>query len=277
MDVTKGTTSCTHAQGVERLCTEPVHALELRRLQLQTPYRANTWEITLQQTGLIDRFPFILSGLCNSFIVGYPMPSHVQTPPNSTSLALYDEAKFGEIVDKKLDKGCYIGPLPFSTIEAYLGPFQSSPLLLIPKPNTLGKFCLVQIFSFPIETSPRFPSPSINNTITTEFFPCTWAKFSTIYLLISRLPAGSQVATHDMAEAYHTILLHESQWPAAVVRISKMMACIDTCVAFGAAPSCGTYGQVADAGTEILRTNGIGPLNKWVDDHVFFRVPRSQL
>jgi hypothetical protein len=80
-----------------------------------------------------------------------------------------------------------------------------------------------------------------------------------------------------MAEAYHTILLHTSQWPAAVVRISKMMVCIDTCVAFGAAPSCGTYGQVADVGTEILRTNGIGPLNKWVDDHVFFRVPRSQL
>ena len=73
------------------------------------------------------------------------------------------------------------------------------------------------------------------------------------------------------------IPLHESQWPAAVVRISDTTACIDTCVAFGASPSCGAYGQVADAGTEILRANGIGPLDKWVDDHLFFRIPREHL
>ena len=166
------------------------------------------------------------------------MPSCVQTPPNSTSLATY-EAEFGKIVNKELSKGRYLGPLPFAVIEAFLGPFQSSPLSLIPKPG----FRLVQNFSFPIETSPCFPSPSVNGAITTRFFPCTWGKFSTIYLLISRLPTGSQVATHDVAEAYRMIPLHELQWPAAVVRISETMACIDMCVAFGASPSCGVYGH----------------------------------
>jgi hypothetical protein len=37
------------------------------------------------------------------------------------------------------------------------------------------------------------------------------------------------------------------------------------------------YGIVADAGADIFRGNGIGPLTKWVDDHVFFRVPRDRL
>ena len=110
-----------------------------------------------------------------------------------------------------------------------------------------------------------------------DLFPCTWGKFSTIYLLISRLPVGSQVATCNVAEAYRTIPLHESQWPAAVVRISNTTTCIDTCVAFGASPSCGAYGQVADAGAEILRANGIGPLDKWVNDHLFFHIPREHL
>ena len=34
---------------------------------------------------------------------------------------------------------------------------------------------------------------------------------------------------------------------------------------------------MADAGAEILRANGIGPLDKWVDDHIFFRIPRVHL
>ena len=34
---------------------------------------------------------------------------------------------------------------------------------------------------------------------------------------------------------------------------------------------------MADAGAEILRANRIGPLDKWVDDHVFFQIPRTQL
>ena len=215
------------------------------------PYRADAWEIALRQTGLFNRFPSIPSGLHKGFIVGYPMPSRVQTPLNSTSLATY-EAKFGEIVNKELSKGRYLGPLPFVVIEAFLGPFQSSPLSLIPKPGKPRKFRLVQNFSFPIETLPRFPSPSINGAITASFFPCTWGIFSTIYLLISWLPTGSQVATCDIAEAYRTIPLHKSQWPAVVVRISETMACINTCIAFGASPSCSAYRQVANAGAEIL-------------------------
>lgn len=35
--------------------------------------------------------------------------------------------------------------------------------------------------------------------------------------------------------------------------------------------------MVADAGADIFRGQGMGPLAKWVDDHVFFRVPRMHL
>jgi hypothetical protein len=34
---------------------------------------------------------------------------------------------------------------------------------------------------------------------------------------------------------------------------------------------------VADAGADVFRSNGIGPLSKWVDDHIFFRIPRKHL
>jgi hypothetical protein len=66
--------------------------------------------------------------------------------------------------------------------------------------------------------------------------------------------------------------LHPSQWPAAVVRAPDKLYYIDKCLLFGAAPSARAYGHVADAAAEIFRSEGIGPLDKWVDDHVFFCV-----
>ena len=104
-----------------------------------------------------------------------------------------------------------------------------------------------------------------------------WGKFSTVYLLASRLPVGSEVATRDMAKAYRTIPLHSSQWPAAVVRISDLLGCIDTSLAFGAAPSAGVYGHLADAAAQIFRHRGLGPIDKWVDDHVFFHIRKEHL
>jgi hypothetical protein len=48
-------------------------------------------------------------------------------------------------------------------------------------------------------------------------------------------------------------------------------------MAFGATPSAGAYGHVADAGAEIFRHRGIGPLDKWVDDHLFIRILKEFL
>ena len=98
-----------------------------------------------------------------------------------------------------------------------------------------------------------------------------------MYLLAARLPPGSEAATRDVAEAYHTVPLHHSQWPAAVVRTSHSEGCIDTCLAFSASPSAGVYGHIADAAAEIFQHHGIGPLDKWVDDHIFFRVKREHI
>ena len=269
----KNMTICISVQDVERSHTALVDVLALRKQWPRTPYKAEAWEQALRQAGLLECFSSIPSGLHKGFTVGYPTLNHVQTPPNSTSLSVY-EKEFKEIVNKELTKERYIGPFPFTTIEAAIGPFQSSPLSLIPKPGKPGKFRLVQNFSFPIQTSTRFPNLSVNDAITTGLLPCTWGKFSTIFLLVVRLPPGSQAATQDVAEVYRTIPLHELQWPAAVMHISETSACIDTCIAFGASPSCGVYGQVADVGAEILRANGISPLDKWVNDHIFFRILR---
>jgi hypothetical protein len=57
-----------------------------------------------------------------------------------------------------------------------------------------------------------------------------------------------------------------------VVRTGEDKFAIDTSFCFGCSSAAGSYGGVADAGADLLRSEGIGPLSKWVDDHLFFRV-----
>lgn len=52
---------------------------------------------------------------------------------------------------------------------------------------------------------------------------------------------------------------------------------VDTQNAFGLASGAGVYGYVADAGVEVMRAKGLGPISKWVDDHLFIRIRREHL
>ena len=182
----RSTITCTTAQDVAHSPTEPENALKHRKHHLLTPYNTSTWENALGCFKLTILFLSLVHSLCHGFIVGYPVIACTQSPPNSTSIPLYQN-EFEDIVKKEIAKNRYIGPAPLATIKSLLGPYQTSPLSMIPKPGRPGKFRLVQNFLFPLNPSPLFPNPSINDVIDASLFPCTWGKFSTIYLLISRL------------------------------------------------------------------------------------------
>jgi hypothetical protein len=86
-----------------------------------------------------------------------------------------------------------------------------------------------------------------------------------------------QAATQDVAEAYRMVLLHHSQWPAAVIQLPDGKFCADTSVSFGMGPSAGVYRHVSNAGADLLHAAGLGPLTKWVDDYLFFQILHEQL
>ncbi|KIK80559.1 hypothetical protein PAXRUDRAFT_158357 [Paxillus rubicundulus Ve08.2h10] len=242
-----------------------------RSLTVVTPYKPSAWECELTSVGILHRFNKIPDGIRYGFILDFPSLECSQTPPYKDSIITYSD-KFNEIVLREIHKGRYIGPFTLDIIKCSLGRFQSSPLSIIPKLGRPGKFRLVQNFSFPPSPTCSFPNPSINSYINSDHFPSTWGKFSVVLLLISCLPPDSEASTRDVAEAYRTVPLHPSQWPATVVQISETHGCIDTCAAFGATPSSGGYGHIADAGAELFRVHSIGPLDKWVDDHIFIRI-----
>jgi hypothetical protein len=77
---------------------------------------------------------------------------------------------------------------------------------------------------------------------------------------------------------YRTIPAHPDQWPGLVVKLDGEDAyAINTCNDFGLLSGGGVYGMVADAGLDIFRSRGMGPVSRWVDDHMFIRIRRTHL
>jgi len=182
------------AQVAVRPITQLSAVLERRKLKPLTPYKADAWERALHDAKALGRFAKVPEGLRSGFAIDFPLITHVQSPPNKDSITEY-HTEFSTIIQKEFQKERYIGPFLPLDLELLIGPFQSSPLSVVPKPGKPGKFRLIQNFSFPHSLSPAYPNPSINSYINTDRFPTTWGKFSIIYLLISRLPPGSEVAT----------------------------------------------------------------------------------
>src|SRR5258708_1250942 len=90
-------------------------------------------------------------------------------------------------------------------MESLIGPFQTAPLLLIPKPGRPCKFCLIQNLSHS-QTALSHPVRSINSYIDSNLYLCTYGTFATICLLVWHLPPGSEGATCDMADTYCSYL-----------------------------------------------------------------------
>lgn len=265
----------TNARDVEGQTMAPAIVLSQRRSRPFTPLNGHAWRRYLEEVDLVSKYPHIYSGVISGFRIGIPLIYTTIAPLNDTSLSTQSHI-FKGIIAHEFQRGRYIGPLSRSEVKELIGAFQTSPLSLIPKPHKSNAFRLFQNFSFP-----RTPSSlhfSINYYINSDDYPCTWSTFNTFSLLIHHLPPGSQGAVRDIAEAYCIVPLHPSQWPGTVVCLSdRDRFAIDTNTAFGRTANAGVYGDLADAGLDIIRSQGLGPISRWVNNHVFLRILLSQL
>jgi hypothetical protein len=121
----------------------------------------------------------------------------------------------------------------------------------VPKLGKPGKFHLVQNLCFPHKSNdPLVSTP--NSWVNLDQFSSHYSIFQITSTLISTLPLGPQAVVWDVAEAYHMIPSHASQWPSLVVQIGENEFTIDTSLCFGFAPSGGIYGLVGTAGADIM-------------------------
>ena len=136
-----------------------------------------------------------------------------------------------------------------------------------------------------LESSPRDASQkyiidptrtSINTIIDSKKFQCAWGSFSECYLLVADAPEGTQAAIFDVDAAFRNIPVHPSARRFLAIMI-KGLVHLDHVLNFGASPSLGIFGRVADAMVKILLQRGIEAVIKWVDDFIFVRYPSHRL
>ncbi|KAK2460459.1 hypothetical protein APHAL10511_007506 [Amanita phalloides] len=179
------------AQGVVHPGTEPSNALSHRLLTCRneavTPYIPDLWYKDLLESGLLACYPTIPNSLVYGFEAGIPCIEQTFTPPNHPSLSTHAEV-FAEMVDLEFTKGRYLGPFSWEQVESELGPFQTSPISIIPKPGRANKFRIIQNLLHPRSG----PTLSINAAISVEAFPCAWGTFRAICALIASLPPGTK-------------------------------------------------------------------------------------
>ena len=265
----------TSALVVENPPTALKNVISQRRHSPRTPLRAHHWEDALRSAQLLSTYYLIPDFISYGAYAGIPHITHTYTPLNKDSTETLSHV-FNDIIQTEFNKGRYLGPFTKDDLEHEIGPFQSSPLSLVPKPGKPGKYRLIQDLSHPHSSS---HTVSINSHLNSDEFPCTWGTFRTVCTLIRNLPPGSQAAVRDIAEAYRIIPLHESQWAGVVVRISNNpeLYALNTSNSFGCTTAGGLFGMFSDALADLLRAKGIGPILKWVDDFIFIRIPRDDI
>src|SRR5882757_2342919 len=76
--------------------------------------------------------------ICYGFNAGILKLSNSYTPPNSKTILQHNNA-FNDIIQREFQRNRYLGPASRQQLERIIGPFQTSPLSLIPKPHNPDK------------------------------------------------------------------------------------------------------------------------------------------
>ena len=148
--------------------------------EVRTPLIAEEWKTALEGAGLLKKYPQIPMFITHGADAGIAPVHTTFSPPNHPSIRSH-HLIFDEIVSIEFRKGRYWGPFSKAELESIIGPFQTSPLSLIPKLGKPGKFRLIQNLSYPRNL---IGIHSVNSSIERDLYPCTWGTFSATVIII---------------------------------------------------------------------------------------------
>ena len=151
-----------------------------------------------------------------------------------------------------------------------IGPFRTSPLGLVPKPN-VDTFQMIQDMSFPH----GWPEvASVNNSIDPNNFPTEWGTFDATLSMILSLPPSCVASTFNILATYRLTPIHPDQQQHLCMMWEGLIY-IDQAVMFGLTLSVGVFGCVVDMLVAIYKAAGFHPLLKWVDNFFVICLPHQ--
>lgn len=229
--------------------------------------------LELERFGLLAEFSNVCTGIQHGFYAGISIrATATHTVSNLTSANVPGGAAFiRAYLAAEVAEGRMTAFPSQRALESRIGPFRTAPMGLVPK--TVNKpggapFRLIQHLSY---SQPGIPA--VNSLIDNNEFPTTWHGFTEMTATVLAAAEDDVAATFDVKAAYRTVPLAPDQQNWFVLAYDGSFY-LDHAVCFGARPSAGLWGRIADAIRALAQARGVRVL-KWVDDFVVFRSPRG--
>jgi hypothetical protein len=258
---------------------------------ITTKLKAEAWELARREAGIITEFSDVLVGLRQGFLCGLENFSLACTSvPRNHYTTKEDEDFIVTKYSEELALGRISRGYDPDELFSLIGHFRTAPLAVIDHGG--GKRRVIVNHSYPKnkhcidlerlshDSDHKYiidpTQTSINTAIDSKKFQCAWGSFAECYLLVADAPEGTQAAVFDVDAAFRNIPTHPSARRFLAIMIKGLIH-LDHVLNFGASPSPGIFGRVADAMVQILLHKGVEAVIKWVDDFIFIRYPSRQL
>ena len=252
-----------------------------------TKLKPDAWKIAFEHAGTLLEFSDVPEGLWNGFFVGLENfeLSCTSIPENHYTLQDNEELVVKKYNEKIALRRVSHGYEP-TTLFSLIGHFCTAPLAVIDQngekqhiivnhlyPRTKNSITLDSLKDISTQNQILGPTvTSINTIIDSTKFQCAWGFFLECYLLVADAIDGSQAAVFDVDSAFCNIPIHPSAHCFLVIMIRGQIH-LDHVLNFGASPSPGIFGRVADAAVRIFLSCGMDAVIKWVDNFIFFCYP----
>jgi hypothetical protein len=241
-----------------------------------TKLKANAWELALANAGILNKFNDIPVGLWEGSYCGLENYSLSYTSiPSNHFTSKEDEAFIVLKYTEEITLGRISHGYDPHELFSLIGHFRTAPLTVITR-NGKHRVIVNHFFSHTNETcisldnQPQNTSSkiiidptqtSINTVIDSKKFQCVWGSFSECYLLVADATEGTQAAIFNVDSAFRNIPIHPSACPFLAIMLKERIH-LDHVLNFGASPSPGIFGQVADAIIKIFLHHGIEAIMK---------------
>ena len=153
------------------------------------------------------------------------------------------------------------GPLPQKAAERV----HTSPIRVIPKGHTPGKWCLIVDLSSPAESS-------VNNDIDKAWCSLSYISIDDVARIIAKIGKGALMGKMDIKSAYCIVPVHPDdqlllgvKWQGGVY--------VDTRLLFGLRSAPLIFTAIADALEWIVKQQGVGILLHYLDDFITIGPP----
>ncbi|GLB44000.1 hypothetical protein LshimejAT787_1501840 [Lyophyllum shimeji] len=235
-----------------------------------TPYRVDAFDHYMTLFDLHNKYPNLLDSLRYGFKMGnFPELTRSVTPENHATSPVHLDFLLNYCLSE-VAVGRMSGPFSYEeALRFFGGSFRTSPLGVVEKAGSPGKFRAVQDLSFAGDCS-----FSINDCINKFDYQTSSGTAASVADLVAEAPPGTRAGSLDIVAAFRTCPVWPPHKKFFALRVRDVFFA-DHCCCFGCTSSGGCQGQVADCVLDVLEWKGFGPSRKWVDDIVQFCYPSS--